>query len=303
LGERLFLSSEESAVLFGALDSSQFQGSDDGLVPLARAQRVLEELAGETEEEGADPLGSAFAGLFDATSPLEIVSLRYCGIGRLELQEISGALGSPTPHLKALNLWGNRICDRGAALLAGAFETNFGLQFLGLGRNLVTHVGLAALCKPLGVTVISDKHEGDRLIKTMKEQLKNREKMLKAPPPPKKDASGRERYAPEMYVATCEDCKHPETNQPYWLYTRNLALKTLVLEHNPITDAAAVRRLLPYGCGDLVLRNTPCASSLRRPEDKASPQAEATVGDEEPEPPPPFRGAAEAVTGWRLVLQ
>lgn len=102
--------------------------------------------------------------------------------------------------------------------------------------------------------MISDKHECDKLIKTMKEQLKNREKMLKAPPPPKKDASGRERYAPEMYVATCEDCKHPETNQPYWLYTRNLALKTLVLEHNPITDAAAVRRLLPYGCGDLVLR-------------------------------------------------
>ena len=61
---------------------------------------------------------------------------RCCNLGRLELQAIGSALASPPPHLRALNLWGNKICDEGVKYLAEALEVNFGLQFLGLGRAL-----------------------------------------------------------------------------------------------------------------------------------------------------------------------
>jgi len=156
---------------------------------------------------------------------------------------------------------------------------------------LITHVGLRHLCSSLGVTRLKEKSAADPVVKSLKEKVKERDKMLKAAPPPKVDGSGRERYKPELYVPTCEDFKDAETNQTYWLWTRNIHLKTLVLEHNPITDAQAVWQLQPYGCGDLVLRATPCAEDLRTLLAGSQPATSA------------FKGAAAVVTGWRLVLQ
>ena len=52
----------------------------------------------------------------------------------MELPAIGACLATAV-HLRALNLWGNKICDEAAGHLAGALEANFGLQFLGLGRR------------------------------------------------------------------------------------------------------------------------------------------------------------------------
>lgn len=341
---RVTLTNLELEHVFHLLDSSD-PAHGDGLVPLVRVEHALESALASVpdgQDEEKDPLGVAFAELMDASSTLELVSFRYCNIGRVEAQAIGKAIGSPSPHLRALNLWGNCICDRGAAALARGLETNFGLQYLGLGRNLVTHVGLQFLCKPLGVNVFFEKSAADPVVKSCRELAKDRDKKLKTPVPPKRDGSGRERYTPELYVPTCEDFPDPETKKQYWLFTRNVALKTLVLEKNPVADAVAVRRLLPFGCGDLVLKGTPCAEellameaaaaegmrdeaegvlaaglgsspslqALGRPLDISSEAAESILGGEAApmgsaldRPLPPFKGAAAQVTGWRLVLR
>merc|ERR1712151_504325 len=98
---------------------------------------------------------------------------------------------------------------------------------------------------------------------SLKDQTKDREKKMKTQPVPKKDGNGREKYMPEpFHVDTCEEKQDPDSGQTYWLRTRNTAMKTLVLESNPIADAAAVDRLVPYGVGDLVLRGCPCVDEL-----------------------------------------
>ncbi|CAK9024219.1 unnamed protein product [Durusdinium trenchii] len=164
--------------IFNILDSDH--GAGDGLVPLAKLQEVLEALPRDeisTEErlippaqppEFSDEIGNAFAAFLDKTSPLEMLSFRCCNLSRPEVQAISAALASPSPHLRALNLWGNKICDRSVKYLAEALEFNFGLQFLGLGRNYVTHVGLQILCQVLGVTHLTDKAVADKILKSLK---------------------------------------------------------------------------------------------------------------------------------------
>merc|ERR1719277_1602633 len=112
-------------------------GAGDGFVSLRRCEEILQSVSALTpEEEAADPGGQAFGAFVDATSPLELVSFRYCGLGRIEAQGIAKAMRT-CQFLKALNLWGNRICDKAIGPIAEALESYFGLQFLGLGRNLV----------------------------------------------------------------------------------------------------------------------------------------------------------------------
>jgi len=292
--EQLGLPIEEAQQAFELLDGPQF-GHNDGLVSFGRLESALLAIRERSpaQDEANDPVAAAFASLVDATCLLEVVSLRYCNLGRVEAIAMGKALGGPTPHLKALNLWGNFICDQGVEALGKAFETNFCLQYLGLGRNLITHVGLQHLCSSLGVARLEEKAAADSIIKVLKEQAKEREKKSKGAPPPKCDGSGRERHKAEPYVPTCEEFKDSETNQPYWLWTRNIQLKTVVLEHNPISDAKAVWQLQPFGCGDLVLRATPCAEELKA----------LMKSGERSGPAEAFQGAAAVVSGWRLVLQ
>eukprot|EP00446_Apocalathium_sp_SHHI-4_P015826 CAMPEP_0177210184 /NCGR_PEP_ID=MMETSP0367-20130122/31418_1 /TAXON_ID=447022 ORGANISM="Scrippsiella hangoei-like, Strain SHHI-4" /NCGR_SAMPLE_ID=MMETSP0367 /ASSEMBLY_ACC=CAM_ASM_000362 /LENGTH=542 /DNA_ID=CAMNT_0018659275 /DNA_START=21 /DNA_END=1649 /DNA_ORIENTATION=- len=305
---------EEAEELFEILNSTGF-GKADGRVPLRRFEKAAaaarEAAAGV--DESTDQVAAAFTCVIDATSPLEVVSFRCCNIARIEAQAFGRALAAPSPHLKALNLWGNYICDRGAEALGKAFEANFGLQFLGLGKNLVTHIGLQHLCRALGVRRLTEKAEADPIMKQLKDLTKDRDKKMKGFVP-KVDGSGRERYNPGIYIPTCEEFKDA-AGKPYWLHVRNVALKTMVLDHNPIMDAQAVWNLQPYGCGELVLRDTPCVEALKHlcgggyaSERQSSPDgSEAPEGSSaSPEAAAsrsPFLGAAAAITGWRLVLQ
>mmetsp|Transcript_110292 Transcript_110292/g.235573 ORF Transcript_110292/g.235573 Transcript_110292/m.235573 type:complete len:558 (+) Transcript_110292:42-1715(+) len=320
---------EVSEVIFHMLDSPSF-GLGDGLVPLARVEGVVKNLPPlSPEEEAADPIAATLGSFVDATSTLELASFRYCNIGRLECQAIARSLRS-CQHIRALNLWGNCVCDASAATLAEALEGYFGLQFLGLGRNLVSHVGLESLCKVLGSTRIDEKEQAEQIMKTIKDRRAERDKKLKGgPPPPKTDAGGRARYMPKdfFHVDSCDEKVDAATGQPYWIWTRNLTLRTLVLENNPVSDVEAVLRLQPLGPpGDLVLRGTPCVQGLiKERERKAAEAAQAPVAAQAeevkeavkeavaedgktPEPQPPASGGGSPLPpqrepGWRLVLQ
>ncbi|CAJ1439223.1 unnamed protein product, partial [Effrenium voratum] len=280
--------------IFNILDSDLH---GDGLVPLEKLQEVLEALPVESDSaddrlmpplqpvECLDDIGSAFGAFLDTS--LEMVSFRCCNLSRLEIQALSFSLSS-APHLRALNLWGNKICDRSVKHLAEALEFNWGLQFLGLGRNFVTHQGLRSLCRVLGRTHITDKATADKVIKGLKDQQKELEKKKKSQGAPPKDGNGRERYFPEIRFETCEEVK--AESGTYWLWTRNVVLKTLNLEENPISDVDAVEALQPLGSGALVLRATPCALPLL--------ERERQRAKEEP----PEEGQAAKPSGWRLVL-
>ncbi|CAE8650681.1 unnamed protein product, partial [Polarella glacialis] len=215
-----------------------------------------------------------------------------CNLGNLEAKSIGLALASSV-HLRALNLWDNRICDRGAAAIAQALEVNFGLLFLGLGKNLVTDAGLASLCKVLGGARIDDKKEADALSKSLKEQQKNLDKLKKSMPPPLQDPSGRERYTPAPHIDTCEEMKDPDTGATFWLWSRNCVLQTLNLEQNLVSNGDALERLRPFGVGDLILRGTPYALGVLEAMRADVAERLALV------PPKPFAN----LKGWTLVLE
>ncbi|CAE7470028.1 Scn11a [Symbiodinium natans] len=298
--------------IFNILDSDY--GDGDGFVPLTRLLEVLEGLPAElpaNEErllppaqhpEFQDEIGSAFAAFLDRTSPLEVISFRCCNLARLEIQAISSCLASPSPHLRALNLWGNKICDRGAQALALALEFNFGLQFLGLGRNFVTQEGLRALCSVLGTRTLEDKASAEKVIKHLKDQQKDIEKKRKAFGAPPKDGNGRERYWPEPHLDTCEELKD-DSGTPYWTWTRNTTIKTLNVEQNPIADADVIEQLQPFGTGALILRSTPCAPRLLdRQQQKAKEQEQLQkemAGEDEAEG---VDESSKGSKGWKLIL-
>ena len=111
-------------------------------------QVMREALQGLPEIGEDDPLGLSLAGFLEPSSVLECVSFRACAISRFELGPMSTALAKCPWQLRALNLWDNRICDKGAELLAFALDAYRGLEYLGLGRNRITEQGLRALCQP-----------------------------------------------------------------------------------------------------------------------------------------------------------
>jgi len=297
--EKINMPTAEVEIIFDILDGPGF-GCGERQVPMSRLEEALAALPElSAEDEVADPVAGAVAAFIDGSSILELLSLRHCNIGRIEARAIGRNLRS-SPHLRALNLWSNRVNDRGAMALAEAFEANFSLQHLGLGRNQITHVGLECLCRPLGATRVDSKEQADPIIKDIKDKTKERDKR-RQPPPPKRDARGRERHTPEVFLGTCEERSDLGTGQTYWLWTRNLALKKLSLEHNPIGDAASVLRLQPYGLGgDLVLRGVPCAQELidvvKTARDEKA--ADESVGDVKAWPDPKSMAG-----GWNLILQ
>lgn len=278
LEEKLSMQNTEASELFDVLDGLYF-GIGDGKVSLDRLKQQLSqaELPDLTEEEEAqDSIGNAFAAFVNDTSVLENVSLRYCDIGRIEGRQIGEAL-KKNQHLKSLNLWGNRICDRGVATIAEALEGHYALQYLGLGHNRVTHVGLGLLVKNIGACMVTNEQEAKDLQKSIQQQQAAQAKAQKAPPPPKKDASGRERH---QFPLRCDDIEERTgaDGTIHWIWFRNLEFKTLNLERNPISGCAEGLKLLedikPWGVGHIILRETPAAKAMLAAEDRQKKEAE-----------------------------
>lgn len=258
---------DDSGEAFDILDSHPF-GRGERLLWLGRLKEALSALPRiSVEEEANDPVGAAFAGFADASCVLEFVSFRHCALSRVEAQCLGTAL-SGSQHLRALNLSGNRIEDRGAAALGDALEHNFGLQCLSLAHNWVTEIGLESLCQHLGVRWIA-KTEADKVLKRIKEQTKERDKREKEKekskaPTLKVDANGRPRYTPQPQIEQLEERMEIQSGveKKCWVHRRNVVLNVLNLERNRIADAEVVKRLQPSGVGDLVLRNNPCVPRL-----------------------------------------
>jgi len=300
----------EAESIFSIIDGPHF-GNGDGLSSFDSLETILQDLPpAVAEADAADPVGKAFGAFVDGSSPLDVVSFRHCNLGRLECVALGSSLGHST-HLRGLNLWGNNICDLGVAALAESFEVYYGLQFLGLGRNSITQVGLETLCAPLGFTRVDAKAQADQILKDIKDKGKDAGKgkdKKGAPPVVKKDRSGADRYLPEAYTPTCE--QFSDAAGEYWLWGRNMTLKTLNLEHNPITDAAAVMRLQSGGVGEILLKGVPCAEELSRllaeaasQRAAASPKPEGdpalAEADQKAEAPDP----REEASGWRFILR
>ncbi|CAK0819703.1 unnamed protein product, partial [Prorocentrum cordatum] len=128
-----------------------------GLVPASRLQEVGALATASDAEEESSPTRRAWRLRSSQTRLPHWKAYHSGGLGLQPLTAPGDALRA-NPHLRAINLWGNRLCNRGAAALAAALEANFGLQYLGLGRNLITHEGLERLCQSVGyIQVDSDK--------------------------------------------------------------------------------------------------------------------------------------------------
>merc|ERR1719335_473177 len=181
-------------------------------------------------------------------------------------------------HLMSLNLWGNRLCDRGVQIIGEALETHYALRYLGLGRNRVTHEGLKVLCAGLGAVRVETDAEAKDLQKTTIPSEAEKAKKLKGFPAPKKDAKGRERHSAPCHFEELEE-RQDEEGKPYWLWFKNTLFETLNLEHNPISNIKVVQDLQPLGMGVLVLRGTPVAKSILQEEERKRKEAEKSAAD------------------------
>lgn len=310
--EQLQLATTDSTELFDLLDGLHF-GEGNGKLSLRKVKDQLdpEKLPVLTEEqEAADPIAAAFAQFVNGTSVLENVSFRYCDLGRIEGRQIGEALKT-NMHLKALNLYGNRICDQGVQTIAEALETNlnYALRYLGLGRNRITQEGLKTLCKAVGAQRI----DSERAKELQKGIDADKPKKLKAfqATPPKKDATGRERHQlKECHFDEIVE-KVEEDGEPYYLWYRNVEFHTLNLEQNPISDMEVVEELRPYGVGVLILTGTPVAKKVLEEEERkmkeAAKEAEASgkpapIAEEKEEEKPAEEepGEPQRPNAWKI---
>lgn len=240
-------------------------------------------------------------------------------MGRFELDAMCKAMMAGNLHLRTLNLWYNRVDDRGAKKLAELLEVHYGLEYLGLARNRLTIVGLKELCGVLGAVRVSDKKEPVDIENRIKEQEAAKAAKLKAPVV-KKDGSLRDRYMPPPHVDEVEErTAEGEEPETYWLWFRNTELKILNCADNPIESDAEVEALQPFGTGTLMLKGCPCAKPLlekqqeREQELRKKAAAEAAAAGEESmevgaaEQGDPAAAGEEAAVpprpkGWTLVL-
>jgi len=111
------------------------------------------------------------------------MSFRYGALSRAFMQPIATALMA-NQHLKVLNLWGNRLDDASMRLFGPVLAEHAGLQYLGLGRNFISHEGLHALQEYIAV-VVDDPTQAREKIKEQ-EATKPQEPIL--------DHNGREKY-------------------------------------------------------------------------------------------------------------
>ncbi|CAJ1352760.1 unnamed protein product [Effrenium voratum] len=261
LYEKLGVSGQQVLEVFEVLDGPDY-GADGGVT----MEVMREALQGLPEIGEDDPLGLSLAGFLEPSSVLECVSFRACAISRFELGPMSTALAKCPWQLRALNLWDNRICDKGAELLAFALDAYRGLEYLGLGRNRITEQGLRALCQPFQPCPLALEE-----VPAAKERISKQQAAAKAVAEAKEKAqaqgtefSGRQRRASVPLVDELEEREEGAV-------LRKLSeLRCLVLSENPIKSAdvlEACQSLGPRGA-DLVLRGTAAAAELgaRRPE-------------------------------------
>lgn len=260
----------EAEEAFEVLDGLHY-GMAEGRVTLNALRDAIIPLEGEGPEEDDDPLGKAFAAFLQSDCVLESLSLRSCRIGRRELVPISRAL-MESRHLCCLNLYGNRICDRGASLIAAALESFRGLEFLGLAENRITIKGLGSLAEVLGLQrVDSEELGGNEPEVRAKVEAQAAEREARAKEPPRVDGNGRERRQRPPY-ANDEFEEREEVSDiggesgviQYFMLRRPSDIKTLDMSANPIQDAEAVEALQPLGPDgvELILRRTPAAKII-----------------------------------------
>ena len=255
LSEKLAVNGQQVLEVFEVLDGPDYDA--DGQVCLEVLKDALESLPDMSPQED-DPLGLSWAGVLDPTCVLESVSFRACAISRFELGPISTALAQCPWQLRALNLWGNRICDNGAELLATALDAYRGLEFLGLGRNRITDLGLQALCRPFRPVALDEAE-----LVTARDRVAKQEAAAKAAAA-KPQEGGRQRRSPVALIDEIEE-RGEES------FLRKLSeLRCLVLSENPIKSADVLEAIQPHGPrgAELLLRCTAAAAELgeRRPE-------------------------------------
>ncbi|CAK0819702.1 unnamed protein product, partial [Prorocentrum cordatum] len=175
-----------------------------GLVPASRLQEVGALATASDAEEESSPTRRAWRLRSSQTRLPHWKAYHSGGLGLQPLTAPGDALRA-NPHLRAINLWGNRLCNRGAAALAAALEANFGLQYLGLGRNLITHEGLERLCQSVGYIQVDSDKQAANVQKAIKDSQKSGDKKGKTVV--KKDGRGRDRYTPEPRCDSLEELK------------------------------------------------------------------------------------------------
>merc|ERR1711865_21295 len=179
-----------------------------------------------------------------------------------EMAVIGDTLKQCPWNLRILNLWDNHLCDRAAVLLASAVEEYRGFEYIGLGRNRITDVGLAALCAPFNLQVLDEDglHEKQEHVKGQQAKIdadaKAKAKAKAAPAP----SEGRQkREAPQFVDEVKEFPADNEGGESVWVFRRYTELKTLNVSENPISDSKALEELQMYGPpqAELVVRGCP----------------------------------------------
>jgi len=208
----------------------------------------------EEEEESSEPeqdvVGKCFATFLDGECCVENISFRYCALTRSCMIPMANAL-MDNKHMRILNLWGNRLNDKACVSLAPVLAVHSGIQYLGLGRNWITHLGLQSLQEYIAIEV-TDPTEAQARIKEQEE------KAQKFPTPTKTAPSGRERWKREVPVDQLE-----ERGEELWIWRRNTTLQILHVGENRITDSDAILKLIPLGIGTLVLTGNPCVPVIQ----------------------------------------
>lgn len=255
--------------VFDVLDGPDYTGSQ-GFTRISLLKAALEALPEEVPgADTTDPTGLELACLLERECALESISFRSCSLTRLELGPIAAALAAKPWQLRCLNLWDNRICDRGAETLAAALESYRGLEYLGLGRNRISEVGLKHLCRPFEHRILHEEQSKEAMshIKSQQEKVDAAVK-AKAKKVPSKERQFRE---PVAHIDELEE-KTPagEGVEAVYVLRRPSELKSLVLSENPIRNDVVVEAIQPKGPRgvELVLRGTPAAAVLavRRPD-------------------------------------
>eukprot|EP00931_Biecheleriopsis_adriatica_P040416 TRINITY_DN23168_c0_g1_i1.p1 TRINITY_DN23168_c0_g1~~TRINITY_DN23168_c0_g1_i1.p1 ORF type:complete len:592 (+),score=136.41 TRINITY_DN23168_c0_g1_i1:100-1875(+) len=271
--ERLNASGPQVLEVFEVLDGPDFGTEGGGRTTLNTLKTALENLPEEKAESEEEPLGQALAAFMDSKCVLESLSVRACAVSRVELVPMCAVLAKRPWHLRSLNLWDNRICDRGAELLAGALDVYRGLEYVGLGKNRISDVGLQVLCKPFSVSTIEEA-DAPAIQQTIAQQEAAAQAVAAAKDKAvaeSKEFTGRQRRVEVPLVDELEE-KPPvgDAESSTFLLRRQTELRCLVLSENPIKSAEVLEALQPHGPrgAELVLRFTPAAAELgaKRPE-------------------------------------
>merc|ERR1711920_930053 len=114
LESRLGMTGPQVAEIFEVLDGPDY-AAGQARISLASMRSAVEGLPEEDPEiDESDPVGQVLAAFVDGDCVVEAFSMRACGIGRKELRPITDAISKSPWQLRCLNLWDNRIADRGA---------------------------------------------------------------------------------------------------------------------------------------------------------------------------------------------